>query len=102
MAFKVLILEEAKRDIKEARTYYKKIFPSLSKRFTADLKNTITGIQDRPFSWGFRFDKFRTANFSVFPYQVHYVIVEVDRSIVIFAVLHSYRNPDFIQARKNS
>jgi plasmid stabilization system protein ParE len=98
MPFEVLILEEAKFDIKEARIYYKSILPSLSKRFTSDLKNTIGNICSHPETFGFRFNEFRTANLSIFPYQVHYIIAE--STIIIFAVLHAYRDPTFISSRK--
>ncbi len=67
MNYRVIILDEAKADIIEARTYYRKILKSLSNRFTTDVKSPVSVIKNRPFTFGFRFDKFRTANLSVFP-----------------------------------
>ncbi len=97
--YKVIILDEAKDDIAATRSYYRKILNSLSKRFTADVKSAVTEIRTHPFTFGFRFDKFRTANLKIFPYQVHYVIDEENSAIIIFAVLHAYRDPDFIKTR---
>ncbi len=97
--YKVIILEEAKVDIKDARSYYRRVLRTLSTRFFGDVKNTVADIKIHPFSFGFRFASFRTANLSVFPYQVHYIIDEANAVIIIFAVLHAYRDPDFIQSR---
>jgi hypothetical protein len=97
--YKVIILEEAKADIKEARSYYRRVLRTLSTRFFSDVKNTVVEIKSHPFSFGFRFPDFRTANLSVFPYQVHYIIDEANAVLIIFAVLHAYRDPDFILSR---
>lgn len=99
MNYKVIILEEAKADIKEGRSYYRKILKSLSKRFTADVRYTVAEIKNHSFAYGFRSDNFRAANLSVFPYQVHYFISEEDVTVIIFAVLHAYRDPEFIKTR---
>lgn len=99
MVHKILILPEAKLDILEGRKYYSSILKSLGKRFREDIKSTIAVIKKRPLTFGYRFEFFRTANLGVFPYQVHYLINDEDGSIIIFAVLHAHRNPDFIQSR---
>ncbi len=99
MVYKTVILEEAKEDIKKARAYYRKILKSLSKRFTADIKEIVAKIRNKPFNFGFRFDEFRTANLSVFPYQIHYIVDEANSTIIIFAVLHAYRDPNFVELR---
>lgn len=99
LKYKVIILDEAKDDIIEAKIYYKKILKKLSIRFAADVKSAVSEIRINPLIFGFRFEKFRTANLSVFPYQVHYILDEANATILIFAVLHAYRNPDFIKIR---
>jgi plasmid stabilization system protein ParE len=99
MRYKVLLIEEARIDIKESRKYYKSIYRKLGKRFTADLNQTILKISSNPLIFGFRFEEFRTANLNIFPYQVHYIIEEDNFSVIIFAVLHAYRDPDFIESR---
>ncbi len=91
--------DETKIDVKEARTHYQSILRVLSTRFTNDFKNTINKIKLNPFTFGYRFNEFRTANFAVFPYQVHYVIDKNSSTIIIFAVLNAYRNPQFVSSR---
>lgn len=98
MAYKVVILQEAKADIKEAKAYYRSILKILNKRFTEDIKNTVTKIKNNPAAFGFRYDHFRTANLPVFPYQIHFFIDDRNSIVIIFAVLHAFRDPDFIKS----
>lgn len=100
MIYKVLLLDEAKADVAEARFYYNSLVSGLGKRFKLDLKKIVSQLQNNPHTFGYRFEEFRTANLQIFPYQVHYRIDEYNHSVIIFAVLHGYRNPDFIKIRK--
>ena len=99
MTYKVLLLDGAKTDIKEARAYYNSLVPGLGKRFKIDLIKIILQLQGNPQIFGFRFNAFRTANLQIFPYQVHYRIKEEHSAVIIFAVLHAYKDPDFIKDR---
>lgn len=101
MKNKVLILDQAKVDVKEAKHYYKNILSSLSKRFIVDLESTVKRISNNPYTFGKRFKNFRTANLSVFPFQVHYTIDEEKNVVIIFAILHAYRDPNYITIRSN-
>jgi hypothetical protein len=76
MVYEVVILEDAKSDIKEARVYYRKNLPALSKRFTSDTKNVVAKIKSNPLIFGLKFNEFRTANLSVFPYQIHLLLMK--------------------------
>jgi plasmid stabilization system protein ParE len=97
--YKVLFLQEAKEDIIEARGYYKSLVKGLEIRFKLDLIRIIDKLQENPHVYGFRFEEFRTANLTIFPYQIHFKIDESNNAIIVFAVLHAYRNPAFIKSR---
>ncbi len=97
MSYRVLFLNEAREDIKEAISYYHSLMPDLAKRFRQDLKSIVFLLQKRPKTFGFRYQAFRTVNLQVFPYQLHYQIDEKRHQVVVFAVLHGYRDPDFIK-----
>jgi len=97
--YKVLLLDEAKADIAGTRQYYNSLVQGLGKRFKLDLKKVVGQLQNNPHIFGFRFEEFRTANLQIFPYQVHYRIEENTNTVIVFAVLHGYRNPDFIKIR---
>ncbi len=99
MMYKIFLLQEAKEDILETRDYYKSLVSGLEKRFKLDLRRVIEKLQDNPYTFGFRFEEFRTANLQIFPYQVHYKIIEENQEVIVFAVLHAYRDPDFIKTR---
>lgn len=96
IAYKFIILDEAKVDEKEERTYYKSILKVLSNRFLEDLQHTVNKIKINPYTFSYKFNEFRTANISVFPYQVHYVVDKTNNTVVIFAELCSYRNPQLL------
>lgn len=97
--YQVLFLNEAKDDILEARTYYKSLLKGLEVRFKLDLSRIINKLQENPHMYGFRLEEFRTANLSIFPYQIHYKIDETNKTIRVFAILHANRNPDLITTR---
>ena len=97
--YKVILMEEAGADIIEARSYYKSLVIGLEKRFKLDLKKIINKLEENPYIFGFRFSEFRTVNLPIFPYQIHYKILEENKTIIIFAVLHAYRDPNFIKSR---
>jgi hypothetical protein len=97
----VYLLEEAQMDVRVAQDYYNAVLPGLGKRFLLDFKLTVKKIKTNPFSFGSRHESFRTANFKIFPYQIHYLIQEADLKIILFAVLHGFRNPNYIKGRRN-
>ena len=96
MSFKILLLPDAKDDVRTAREYYNIIVPLLGKRFIKDLRTTFETIAGNPFIYASRMDGFRTANLIVFPYQVHDVIEDAKKTVVIFAVSHAHRDPGYI------
>ncbi len=99
MRYKILFLNQAKEDVHQARMYYNDTLPKLGTRFRADLRAVIYSIAENPYSNGFRFENFRTSNLTIFPYQVHYIIEEDLRNVIVFAVLHAQRDPGFISRR---
>lgn len=99
MTYKVLFLDEAREDVKEAIYYYRSLIPGLALRFKCDLSNIVSILRNRPKTFGFRFKEFRTANLNIFPYQVHYKIEEENHCVIVFAVLHGYRDPEFVRQR---
>jgi len=84
----------AKKDIKEAADWYNSKQPGLGKRFTHQLRAMLNIVKQHPYIIAVRYDNVRTCVLDVFPYMVHYVIDDPNKSIVISAVLHTSRNPD--------
>jgi len=92
--YKAVILPLAKQDIKEAATWYNKKQQGLGKRFTLQVRQKINFLKAEPYAAAIRYDNVRTAVLDVFPYMAHYIVDESIKSIIIFAVLHTSRNPD--------
>lgn len=90
--FKIKLIPAAYNDLKEARTWYRKINPALSKRFNTQLKIAIDRIRSMPAVHAVRYKEVRIANLSVFPYAIHY-ITEAD-IIVVLAVHHTAIDPE--------
>jgi plasmid stabilization system protein ParE len=99
MSNKIHLLSHAKADLHEARNYYDLVVPRLGQRFIKDFESIIAKIEDNPFSYSSRLEGFRTANLAIFPYQVHYLIEEASKQVIIFGVLHAHRDPNYISSR---
>jgi len=92
--YKTVILPLAKSDIREAAIWYNKKQPGLGKRFTKEVRETILFVRRNPKAYSVRHSNIRTAVLSIFPFMIHYIISETDKTIIILAVLHTSRNPD--------
>ena len=90
MNFKILILEEAKSDVRESIAWYKNINPMLSKRFANSFNNSVKQIKENPFRYQIRYDEIRVILLKTFPYLIHF---NIDNEIIVIkAVLHTSRN----------
>lgn len=90
MSYKIVIIDEAKMDYKEALKYYKDINPKLGKRFNQSFKDSLDLIKKKPELFQIRFENIRIKMLKTFPYLIHFTIY--DNLIVIKAIYHSSRN----------
>ncbi|MFC4739653.1 type II toxin-antitoxin system RelE/ParE family toxin [Flavobacterium ponti] len=90
MNYKIVIIDEAKLDYKEALNYYKDINPKLGKRFNQSFKDSLDLIKKKPELFQNRFENVRIKMLKTFPYLIHFAIY--DNLIVIKAIYHSSRN----------
>jgi plasmid stabilization system protein ParE len=97
--FKVVILPQAKNDIHEAAQWYQTKQPGLGKRFTGELRRTVSFIERNPMAFAKKYDNVRTAVLNTFPFLIHYTFDEIKKIIVISAVLHTSRNPKIWENR---
>lgn len=92
--FKVIISPLAKQNIAEAAKWYNSQQHNLGKRFTKKVNSHIAYIRKNPMAAAVRYDDVRTAVLEVFPYLIHFLVDEEQRTIVVLTVLHSSRNPN--------
>lgn len=92
-SFKILILDEAIEDFKMVFKYYEKINPKLAKKFHSAVNTSFSDLKRNPF-YQIRYDEFRMKSVKKFPYIVHYIIKEVDKTVSIYGIRNSSQNPD--------
>jgi plasmid stabilization system protein ParE len=100
--YRLLLTQEAKNDIKEAKSYYKKQQKGLEKRFLQAIKDKLVLLQKQPFSAQVRLEKegesIRGAVLDSFPFLIYYLPDETVKTILILAVLHTKQNQqDFFE-----
>lgn len=96
------ILAEAEAEIEAARCYLNRQSPSLGSRFLDDLAERLAAIAENPL----RFPKvetlpsdqpYRRALLTIFRYAVVFEVV--DATVVVVAVAHTSRAPNYWLAR---
>lgn len=97
--YKSIILPLAKEDIREAAKWYNKKSQGLGKRFTAEIREKVRFIKQNPTASNTRYDNVRTAVLNIFPYMVHYIIDEANKTVVVSAVFHISRDPELWKTR---
>lgn len=97
MIRKVIIRAEAKRDLREAKSWYQNISPELKGDFLRKIDNAITLAKERPLAFQVVHRTFRRVLVHRFPYALFYHVGE-DRIIVV-AVLHQARDPELLEQR---
>lgn len=90
--YKSIILPLAKEDIREAAKWYNKKNQELGKRFTTEVREKVLYIRQNPTASNVRYDDVRTSVLNIFPYMVHYTIDDVNKTVVVSAVLHTSRD----------
>ena len=91
------ILAAARAELQEATWFYEDRRPGLGAEFAAEVKDTISRILLNPTSWAKVSGHVRRCRLRRFPYSVIY---QVRRDLIlILAVAHSRRNPDYWRDR---
>lgn len=83
-----------KLDIIAAINYYQKLNPTLAKQFLFRIREAKTYINDNPNGFQVKYKSTRTLLLKQFPYHVHYLIDDLNKQIVILAIIHAYKNPN--------
>ena len=89
MKYQIIISDEAKLDIREAKDYYNKIDEKLAKRCISDIIKTIDKLDENPIHHQVRYRDIRIAFAPTFPYGVHFLFDKT--KIYILRVFHTKR-----------
>jgi len=97
--YKIVILPEAKNDIRQAAQWYEIQSKGLGKRFTAHVRTAVNDIKLNPFGFEIRYRNTRTALVEKFPYMIHFTTDEQQPVIIVLAVFHTSRSPEIWETR---
>ena len=92
--FKVVVLQLAKNDVRQARLWYNRQQPGLGKTLNQEMVAALRKIINNPTSFSIRYKQVRLAHLDRFPYAVHFYIDEEKDTVYITAILHISRHPD--------
>jgi plasmid stabilization system protein ParE len=95
-----LILEflpEASAEADCATKDYEARVPGLGVRFREEVESACTAIVQHPFLWRERPGGYRRVNLPGYPYYIAFVLRE--ERVVVIAVAHGSRHPDFWKRR---
>jgi plasmid stabilization system protein ParE len=83
----------ARAEMAEAKRYYERQQPGLGMEFQNEAALSSRRILEQPLAWQIEVEPVRRFIFNRFPYKMLYVIRGV--RIVVLAVSHQHRDPDY-------
>lgn len=99
MSYSLSYFSDVSLDVKKAKIWYKNQQLGLEKRFARSIKICILTLQENPFIYAVRYKNIRIAHTKIFPYGIHFYIDDINKQIVVIAIVHNKRNPDTVQNR---
>lgn len=90
---KVIFSEIAKQELDDASSYYEAQQPGLGIVFREEAKSSVDRIAKYPHAWSVERGDVRKYLLHKFPYKILYSVEE--DHIVILAVAHQHRKPDY-------
>jgi plasmid stabilization system protein ParE len=101
MTYKLIIKADAYEDIAEAFEYNEQQVRGLGDRFWNELQSCFSKIEKNPTHYGYSDELpgmiFRDVRMEKFPYKIYFEVIGFE--VVILAVFHGHRNPDYIKKR---
>ena len=92
MIYKIRISTGAEQDIEEAISYYTNFSTSASKSYLAELTKVFETLEINPF-YQVKYKKLRAKPFKSFPYLVLFETNEEEKTVFIYAIFNTHRNP---------
>lgn len=99
MAYLVIIDPRALRDVQEAIDYYEEQQPGLGEKFEQVLNRYFLKLEKSPV-FQIRYDQVRCLPLKKYPYMIHFAVDEKNKSVTVYAVLHTARTPGIWKNRR--
>jgi toxin ParE1/3/4 len=91
MSYKLILRQEAERDLIEAYKWYGEKVPGLGTDFLAVIERALESIQQNPARFPIIYRNVRRALMRRFPYGIFYFLE--GENIIVLGVMHTARNP---------
>jgi hypothetical protein len=88
---------DAAAELAEAVAYYDGLLGGLGSEFAAEIRSGLRRIEEYPKAWPLIEDDIRRYRLNRFPYGLVYMLHQTE--IVILAVMHLHREPDYWKER---
>ncbi len=99
MKYTVKLLPDAFKDLIEVKNWYNNQRKGLGKDFKNEIIKEFAYISKYPEHYQIKFKHLRQSLVKRFPYAIFYSIDKKNKTIVIFAVLYTGRNPNILSSR---
>lgn len=94
MGYHLKIDIDALGDIQETFEWYEMQLKGLGLRYKNQTKRQINSLKKAPHLFSIKYNEIRCRKIEKFPFLIHYEINEETKTVNIFAVFHSSRNPE--------
>jgi len=98
--YKIKIDKDALLDIQEIINWYNSELQGLGARFQKQTVLQINALKKNPFIHAIRYDDIRCIVIKRFPFMIHYAVNDKEKTVAIFAVIHTSRNPKIWEVQK--
>ena len=99
MSYSVKLISEARTDIREIIAYYEEEKTGLGTRFYKGLVNALKLAAKNPMIFQIRYKNIRHVSIKKFPIQIHYVVDERAKQVIVIGATHTSRNPQIWKDR---
>ena len=94
MRFQLKIDTDALNDIQETFEWYETQLKGLGLRYKTQAKKQINSLKKDPYLFSIKYNEIRCRKIEKFPFLIHYLINENTKTVTVFAVFHTSRNPE--------
>lgn len=94
MSFSIKIDIEAIEDIQNTSDWYELQSRGVGLRYKNQVKRQINSLKKNPYLFSIKYKEVRCRKIEKFPFLIHYTIEDELKTITVFAVFHTSRNPE--------
>lgn len=102
MSFTLIIQDEAKKEMHEARVRYLQKSAVAASNFENEIMDAFARLTSGIVDYREAVPGARMLSLAAFPYNIYYRRLEKEKTVQVIAILHSKRDPAFVPKRLKS